>query len=392
MESKSGSKEKVYTKDFFIGIEEMMKKKKIMILGNSYLVVFKFRGELIQRLVSDGNDVVVCFPNGPFGEGEETSKQYGCRFIENKIDRRGANPLKDIFLIKDYYTIIKKETPDVVLAYTVKPDVYGGIVCRLLKVPFIPNITGLGKALDEKGVVQKLVISLCKKAVSDAKCVFFQNDSDRLYFDNNGIRYRKGVTLPGSGVNLDKFQPLPYPSEEEPVRFIYVARVMKAKGIEEFFEAAHLVKKKYPSTEFHICGFCEEDYKEILEQKSASGEVIYHGLVDNVMDYEKLCHCVVLPSFHPEGISNVLLEGAACARPLITTDHAGCKEAVEDGVTGFIVRQRDGRDLAEKMFRFIELPNDRRKEMGQLGRRKVEQEFSRQIVVDAYMKIIEEKD
>lgn len=366
----------------------MTKKKKILILGNSHLVVFKFRGELIQKLVSDGHDVVVCFPNGPFGEGEETSRQYGCRFIENKIDRRGTNPLRDVSLIKDYYTIIKKEKPDVVLAYTVKPDVYGGVVCRLLKVPFIPNITGLGKALDEKGLVQKLTIGLYKIAVAKARCVFFQNNSDRAFFDNEGIRYKKGITLPGSGVNLDKFQPLPYPSEEEPVRFIYVARVMKAKGIEEFFEAAHLVKEKYPNTEFHICGFCEEDYKEILEQKSASGEVIYHGLVDNVMDYEKICHCVVLPSFHPEGISNVLLEGAACARPLITTDHAGCKETVEDGITGFIVRQRDGKDLAEKMLHFIELPYAQKMKMGLEGRKKIEHEFDRKIVVNNYMDIM----
>lgn len=366
----------------------MTMKKKILILGNSHLVVFKFRGELIQKLVFDGHDVVVCFPNGPFGEGEETSRQYGCRFIENKIDRRGTNPLRDVSLIKDYYTIIKKEKPDVVLAYTVKPDVYGGVMCRLLKVPFIPNITGLGKALDEKGLVQKLTIGLYKIAVAKARCVFFQNDSDRAFFDNKGIRYKKGITLPGSGVNLNKFQPLPYPLEEEPVRFIYVARVMKAKGIEEFFEAAHLVREKYSNTEFHICGFCEEDYKEILEKKSASGEVIYHGLVDSVMDYEKSCHCVVLPSFHPEGISNVLLEGAACARPLITTDHAGCRETVDDGVTGFIVRQRDGKELAEKMLQFIALPNTQRKEMGILGRKKVEKEFSRQIVVDAYIKEI----
>lgn len=365
-----------------------MKKKKILILGNSHLVVFKFRGELIQTLVQNGHDVIVCFPNGPFGKGEETSRQYGCRFIENKIDRRGTNPLKDILLVRNYYTIIKREKPDVVLAYTVKPDVYGGIVCRILKTAFIPNITGLGKALDEKGIVQKLTIALYKIAVAKAKCVFFQNDNDRAFFDNNRISYKKGITLPGSGVNLNMFQPLSYPTEEAPVRFIYVARVMKAKGIEEFFEAASLVRKKYPDTEFHICGFCEEDYKEILRKKNDSGEVIYHGLVDNVMDYEKNCHCVVLPSFHPEGISNVLLEGAACARPLITTDHTGCKETVEDGVTGYIVRQQDGRDLAEKMIRFIELSNAQRKEMGELGRKKMEREFSRQIVVDAYMDMI----
>lgn len=141
----------------------------------------------------------------------------------------------DVELIKNYYCIIKQVNPDAVLAYTVKPDVYGGIVCAITKTPFIPNITGLGKGLDEKGIVQRLTIELYKRAVKKAKCVFFQNDSDRTFFDSNHIVYPKGITLPGSGVNLKKFVPLPYPGKEEPIRFIYVARVMKAKGIEHCF-------------------------------------------------------------------------------------------------------------------------------------------------------------
>lgn len=363
-------------------------KKKVLILGNSHLVVFGFRGELIEKLVYEGFDVTVVFPNGPFGEGEQSAKQYGCHFIENHMERRGTNPLKDIFLIREYFTIIKKVKPDVVLAYTVKPDVYGGIVCRLLNIPFIPNITGLGKGLDEEGIIKKITIFLYKSAVKNAECVFFQNASDKQFFDNNKIIYKKEHILPGSGVNLKKFDTLPYPEENEPVRFIYVARVMKAKGIEQFFDAASEIKKIHPNTEFHICGFCEENYKTAIENKVKAGEIIYHGLVDDVKIYEKMCHCVVLPSFHPEGISNVLLEGAACARPLITTDHAGCKETVTDGVTGYIVKQRDSRDLIKKMIHFINLSYDDKVMMGEAGRIKVEREFDRRIVIDAYMKEI----
>lgn len=284
-----------------------IKKSKILVLGNSRLVVFKFRGELIRELVKQGYDVWVCFPNGPFGEGEETAVVYGCHFVEIEMDRRGTNPFKDLCLIKHYYNIIKRVAPDIVLAYTVKPNVYGGIVCSLMNIPYIPNITGLGKGLDEKGIVQKLTIGLYKKAVKKAECVFFQNDSDRRFFDSNAIAYLKGITLPGSGVNLKEFIPLPYPEKSEPIRFIYAARVMKAKGIEHFFEAAHEIKKIYPNVEFHICGYCEENYKSIIEDKVAAGEVVYHGLVEDVKVYEQMCHCVVLPSFHPEGISNVLL-------------------------------------------------------------------------------------
>lgn len=364
--------------------------KRVLILGNSHLVVFKFRGELIEALVKQKYDVWVSFPNGPFGEGENTARKYGCHFIESYMERRSANPIKDWKIISNYVSIIKQIKPMVVLAYTVKPDVYGGIVCKLLDVPFIPNITGLGKALDEKGIVQKITIALYKSAVKDARCVFFQNDSDKKFFDEKKIRYKKGLILPGSGVNLKQYEPLLYPKDNEPVRFIYVARVMKAKGIEEYLDAAHTIKKIYPKTEFHICGYCEEDYKDILEEKEKCGEIIYHGLVDDIQLYEKMCHCVVLPSFHPEGISNVLLEGAACARPLITTDHAGCRETVTDGITGFIVRQRDSKDLTDKMLKFIEMPNEDRRKMGEEGRKKIEKEFDRKIVVDCYMKEIRE--
>lgn len=367
----------------------MTEGKRILILGNSHLVVFKFRGELIEKLVSEGYDVTVCFPKGPFGEGIESAKKYGCRFIENSIDRRGTNPLKDLFVVKEYYTIIKKLKPEVVLAYTVKPDVYGGIVCRMLRVPFVPNITGLGKGLDEGGFVQNVTAFLYKIAVKKAKCVFFQNTNDKNFFDNCGIKYKKGIVLPGSGVNLKQFQALPYPEESEPIRFIYVARVMKAKGIEQFFDAAHEIKKRYSNTEFHICGFCEEDYKELLDAHVRLGEVIYHGLVDDVKSYEQKCHCVVLPSFHPEGISNVLLEGAACARPLITTDQSGCKPTVDDGITGYIVKQRDSNDLIDKMIKFINLPYERKIQMGVLGRKKIEKEYSRAIVVDTYLQAID---
>ena len=363
-------------------------KKKVLILGNSHLVVFKFRGELIERLIADGYDVTVCFPNGPFGEGKKTAGKFGCKFIENRIDRRGTNPCKDLFLLLEYFKIIKENKPNIVLAYTVKPDVYGGIVCRFLGVPFIPNITGLGKGLDEGGVVGLITKILYKMAIRNAQCVFFQNNSDKQFFDNNKIIYKKGIVLPGSGVNLEKFIPLPYPDKNEPIRFIYVARVMKAKGIEQYFDAAREIKKEYKNVEFHVCGYCEEDYKELLEQKVKSGEIIYHGLVEDVKEYEKFCHCVVLPSFHPEGISNVLLEGAACARPLITTDHAGCKETVEDCVTGYIVKQHDSKDLIEKMKNFIELPYREKLDMGIKGRQKIEKEFNRMIVVETYLKEI----
>ena len=323
-------------------------KKRVLILGNSGLVVFGMRGELIERLVQEGFSVTVSFPSGILGEGNTLSKEYGCTYVETEIDRRGTNIFRDAELLRSYMKLIKKVKPDVVLTYTVKCSIYGGMACQVLKVPYIVNITGLGKGLAEGGIKQKMLVMLYKLAVKSAQCVFFQNQSDRQFFSKHGIRYRKDDLLPGSGVNLQKFIPIPYP-ENETVVFTYIARVMKTKGIDEFLEAARTIKREYPNTEFHVCGFYEDDYKEIIEDAQAKGIVTYHGQVSDVRPYEAISHCIVLPTYHPEGISNVLLEAAACARPIITTNRHGCKEVVDNGITGFLVEERNASDLMEKM-------------------------------------------
>lgn len=362
-----------------------MKKKKVLILGNSHLVVFGFRGELIERLVQEGHEVIVSFPNGVFGDGEENSKQYGCRFIKTEMERRKANPIKDLSLINRYVKMIRSEKPDVVLGYTVKCDTYGGIACRITRTPFIANITGIGKALAESGLLQRIAVILYKLALKKSNMVFFQNKSDRDFFLSNNIHFDRSGILPGSGVNLQKYRPLAYP-DREPIIFTYIARVMKAKGIEQFLDAARALKGK---AEFHVCGYCEEDYKDIMEYEQKAGTIVYHGLVDNIIDYERVSHCIVLPTFHPEGVSNVLLEAAACARPIITTNHAGCREAVDDGVTGLLVKERDSQDLIDNMEKFLYMTTEERREMGLRGREKMEREFDRQIVVDAYLREIE---
>ena len=363
-----------------------MEKKRILVLGNSHLVVFGFRGELIERLVKDGYDVIVSFPNGPFGEGEETSRQYGCNFAETQMERRKTNPFSDIALLRRYLKLIKKEDPDVILAYTVKCDVYGGIAAGILKKTFIPNITGIGKGLAEEGITRKILIHLYRFALKGAKVVFFQNDSDKEFFQMEKISFGRYKVLPGSGVNLKKFRLLEYPTSDV-VKFTYIARVMKTKGIEQFLDAARMLKGK---AEFHICGYCEEDYQEIINKEQKEGTVIYHGLVKNILDYEEKSHCIVLPTFHPEGVSNVLLEAAACGRPIITTDRPGCRETVDDGITGFLVKERDAQDLIEKMKCFLKMTNAARREMGIRGRAKIEKEFDREIVVDIYMQEIRE--
>lgn len=214
---------------------------------------------------------------------------------------------------------------------------------------------------------------------------FFQNEHDRQFFIDKKIKFKNGIILPGSGVNLEKFRPLPYPNKEK-IIFTYMARVMKAKGIDQFLDAARTIRSENPNVEFHVCGHCEENYETIIKEAEANGTIVYHGLVRDIIPFETMSSCVVLPSFHPEGVSNVLLEAAASARPIITTDRPGCREAVDDGISGFLVKERSSEDLIKKMKSFISLSNSEREQMGLAGREKMVREYDRQIVVEAYLK------
>ena len=361
--------------------------KRVLILGNSSLVVFGMRGELIERLIKEGYEVTVSYPADELGKEVNPSKEYGCTYVETSIDRRGTNILRDTALLRSYLDLLKQVRPDVVLTYTVKCTIYGGIACRLRNIPCIANITGLGKGLAEGGIRQKILVILYKLAVRSA-CVFFQNPYDRQFFTDHKISCKKDGLLPGSGVNLEKYAVIPYP-EDDKIVFTYIARVMKTKGIDEFLAAAEAIKKDCPHAEFHVCGFYEDDYKTVMEDAENRGIVKYHGQVSDVRPYEAASHCIVLPTYHPEGVSNVLLEAAACARPIITTNRPGCADVVDDGANGYLIREKDSRDLIEKMRAFMALPWEVRRDMGLAGRTKVEKEFDRQIVVQKYLEELE---
>lgn len=369
-------------------MQNSSKKKKILLLGNSYLVIFGFRKELVIKLLEEGYDVYVSFPNGPFGYGEEISKELGCHFIEVPINRHGKNPFEDLILLNRYSKLFKKVKPDIVLTFTVKCNTYGGLACKKLNIPFIPNITGVGKGLSNENLTKKIIIKLYQKIAKNMACIFFQNTSDRQLFIDNKIKFPKERLLPGSGVNLDVFYPLPYPKSGKTI-FLFIGRVMKEKGIEHFLEAAKTIRSKSKNVEFHILGYCEEEYEPTIKNLEEENIVQYHGLVKDVIKYVEISNCIVLPTFYNEGMSNVLLEGSACARPLITTNRYGCKEVVEDGFTGFLVKEESSQDLIDKMNLFLSLSNQQQKEMGLNGRKKIEKEFDRNIVINTYLEEIE---
>lgn len=210
------------------------------------------------------------------------------------------------------------------------------------------------------------------------------------FLNAKGIIKGREKLIPGSGVNLDYYKALDYPKDDT-IKFVYISRIMKAKGIDQYLEAAEYIKNKYPKTEFNILGSCEEDYIDKLSKMENKGIIKYHGVQSDIRKFHKISHCTIHPTYYPEGMSNVLLESAACGRPVITTNRSGCREIVDDGINGYIVEQQNSQDLIDKIESFLNLSYEEKKQMGLAGRVKVEREFDRQIVINAYMEEIKRK-
>lgn len=355
---------------------------KILILTNSITGLRSFRLEVMKKFRDEGNDVTIYCP-----EHEETEEftEIGCavKFVKN-IQRRGTSIKTDIKLFLEYFKILGKEKPDIVFTYTIKPNIYGAMACAVRGIPCAPNITGLGSAVENGGKMQKLTVFLYKLGFVRVKKVFFQNSENMEFFVKKKIALGKHELLPGSGVNLEKFQLLPYP-QKDTVEFAFISRIMKEKGADQYLEAAEYIKEKYPNTVFHVCGNCEEAYQERLADLNEKGIINYHGRLRDIREIHKEIHCTIHPTYYPEGMSNVLLESCASGRAIITTDRSGCREIVDDGVNGFIVQQKNTQDVIEKIEKFLSLSFEERKEMGINGREKVEKEFDRNIVIAKYM-------
>ncbi len=352
---------------------------KILILANNDIGLYKFRKELIEELLRN-NEVYISLPDGDF---VKELVYLGCKYINTEISRRGTNPITDFKLMIEYKRMLKQIQPNVVLTYTIKPNVYGGMMCRLTKTPYIPNITGLGTAVENGGILQSVTMFLYKLALKNASCVFFQNKENAEFINSRGIIKGRQKIIPGSGVNLNHYEILDYLNDEN-VNFLFISRVMKQKGIDQYLDTAEYIKKKFSNTQFHILGFCEESYEDKLRNMHEKGIIQYHGMQSDVRKFHKISHCTIHPTYYPEGMSNVLLESAACGRPIITTNRSGCREIVDDGINGYVVEQQNSQDLIEKVEKFINLSLEEKKQMGLAGRARVERDFDRQIVIDAY--------
>jgi len=351
--------------------------KKLLVITNHSYMLWRFRKDLLQAMQEE-YDVVI---STPFVGHEADFRELGFRMIETRLERRSINPLGELRLLYTYDKMIKEEAPDLVITYSVKPNIYAGWLCRILHVPYVVNVQGLGTAFQKKGMAA-LVIGLYRAALRKAKVVFFENEENAAIFREKGIVPQSvQKVLPGAGICLEEY-PLRYYPQEEKVHFLYLGRIMREKGMDELLSAVKRLWESYRG-EFvlDLVGFFEEEYREQIAELEAAGVCVFHGFQEDPRPYYGQAHCVVLPSYH-EGLSNVLLEAASVGRPIITSDIPGCRETVDSGRSGLLCRVKDAEALYQQMKAFMDLSYEQRREMGLAGRKLVSEKFEKQMVVE----------
>ena len=353
--------------------------KKVLILANSSGGLYDFRNELVEKLLKE-YQVSVSLPDEV--RTKELSEE-GCKVIHTPINRRGVNPAEDFRLLMDYRKLLKEEKPDLVLTYTIKPNIYGGFCCRMMKIPYLVTVTGLGSTFQKQGILLKMIVAMYRMGLKKAACVFFQNEENRQIFEKYKIKGKKDQLVKGSGVSLKRHTLEEYP--QGITKFLFVGRMMREKGIEELLEAAEALHG--PEVVFELLGYCDEDYQDKLDACEEKGYIKQLGFHPDVHEYLKQASALVLPTYH-EGMSNVLMEAAATGRPVIATRISGCKEIFEEGITGFGCEARSSEDLIRALKEFLKLPQEERARMGKRAREKMEREFDREKVVEKYYKEI----
>lgn len=357
---------------------------RVLILANNDVGLYKFRKELIKALIDKGCEVYISLP---YGEMVEPLTEMGCIFVDTDIDRRGINPVSDMKILKAYIGMLNNIQPDLVITYTIKPNIYGGIACRLKKVPYYCNITGLGTAFQKENWLKKIVTMLYKLALKKVKTVFFENaENEKIFIENKIIDKKRTCLLNGAGVNLAEYTFSEYP-DEKTVHFLFIGRVMKEKGIDELFYAARRMHDEGIDAEIDIVGPMEDNYKSEVEKLNESGIINYFGYQSDVKPFIEKAHCFVLPSYH-EGMANTLLESAAMARPLITSNIHGCMEAVRENESGFLCDIGNPEALTECMLRFCSLTAEEKALMGKKSREHIENNFDKNKVVKRTMEAL----
>lgn len=368
----------------------MKKKQTVAIVLNTSWNIYNFRLGLLRALEKEGYKIVTIAPRDEYSQKLEA---LGYAYREIKINNSGTNPIEEIKLIYDFVKLYKEVKPDVLLHYTIKPNVYGTIAADILDIPVITNISGLGTVFLTNSFPSKIAKFLYKVAMRIPKKVFFQNSDDReLFITKKLVNPKITALLAGSGIDTEKFAPQKDIGQGGALQFLFIARLVKDKGIVEYVDAARLLKEKYPDVEFAILGAFYPGNPTAVTQAEMrrweeEGVIRYLGVSDDVRSVIAGAACVVLPSYR-EGLSRVLLEASSMAKPIVTTDVPGCKDVVEDGVNGFLCRSKDVKDLAHAMEKMIVLPQAKREEMGKRGRERAVKEFDEKIVIGHYLEAI----
>lgn len=361
--------------------------KKILILSNSASGLYEFRNEIILDMMRDSK-VYVSIPD----EDKYCTllEEEGCHIIYTPFERRGMNPAKDIGLYRQYKTIIKRVRPDLVCTYTIKPNIYGGIACRMTKTAYAINITGLGTAIQGGGLLSMILIMMYKLATARAETVFFQNEYNRSFMNSRGIAMNNSELLPGSGVNLEIHSYKPYPTEDSGINILSVMRVMKDKGVEELFKAIESLGSA--NCHFFLAGSYEEEsrmqYETIITRLVSESKLSYLGFVDDMDSLYEKCHMVVHPSYH-EGLSNVCLEAAANGRMVLASRIPGCQETIDDGKSGYLFEAKSTESLVQTIMTALELSSADREAMGAHGREYISERYNRKIVISKYRELLE---
>lgn len=340
---------------------------------------------MINEMIKQGHELYLSLPKS---EENKYFEEIGCHIIETKIDRRGVNPVKDLKLIRFYKKMIPVVNPDIIFSYTIKPNIYGTMASNG-KYRQVCNITGTGATFLKRSLVSTICEMLYKISIKKCHKVFFQNTGDRDFFIKERLVKDNYAMLPGSGCNLQQHTCMPLPDDDE-IRFIFIGRVMKLKGIDQYLQAAEIIRQKYRNTKFIIAGWNEQPkYMKLVENAQKAGWVEYIGFRKDIDKWIEKCHCTILPSHGGEGVPNVLLESAAKGRICIGSKINGTMDVIEDGKTGYLFNTGDSEDLAHQIEKFILLSAEEKAAMGKAGREKVEREFDRQIVVRAYLDEVE---
>ncbi len=365
---------------------------RILFVANTAWNIRNFRWGLVRAFRAGGHEVLAAAPAD--GGGAALAAE-GVPFHAVAMRPSSTNPLDDLALLRRLFRLYRELAPDVVLHFTIKPNIYGGLAARRLGIPAIANVSGLGTLFLKPSLALSVARVLYRRAFARASTVFFQNPDDRaLFLRGRLVAQERASLLPGSGVDTERFAPGPArPAGSSPV-FLLVARMIREKGIGEYVEAARAVHAQHPGTRFVMAGETGVDNPSAIpaatiEAWQAEGVVSYVGFSSDIREQLREADCVVLPSYYGEGVPRTLLEAASMGKPLITTDNVGCREAVEDGENGYLCRPRDAGDLAAAMGRFLALPSAERARMGEASRRKAVAEFDEAIVIRRYRQAVD---